>query len=274
MANRKDDGLLLGRQTPPVQAYSPDILYAIPRSTGRAALGLPGPDRFYGIDLWHAYELSWLDAAGKPVSRVGRFLVPAASPNIVESKSFKLYLNSLNARRFQSEEEAVRTMVSDLSAVAGVDITLQLFAADDPALAGSSLEGRCIDELQCAAAQNGPAPDMLVFAPDTEVEERLYSHLMRSLCPVTGQPDWASVWLHYRGPALEPESLLRYVLSFREHQEFHEPCVERMFCDILLAGSPRFLQVQAFYTRRGGLDINPMRCTEPSARALPRLNRQ
>ena len=268
------DDLLLGRQVPPVTGYSPEILHPIPRATARAELAMDCVP--HGADLWHAYEVSWLDHSGKPEVRVGRFMIPASSDNMVESKSFKLYLNSLNNERFEDEQEVKSVIVADVSSVVGDNVDLQLLPVDAPVLAGSSLGGTCIDGLTL----DGPIPDtpsaelLSADAGDDVVEERLYSHLLRSLCPVTGQPDWATVWLHYRGRAIDRSALLRYLLAFRNHHEFHEQCVERMFHDIHCACAPQQLHLQGFYTRRGGLDINPFRSTEPGASPLPRLSRQ
>jgi 7-cyano-7-deazaguanine reductase len=267
-------GLLLGKHTPVVEVYSPEILYPIARSIARDKLGIATSLPFYGVDLWHAYELSWLDATGKPVARVGRFTVPATSPNIVESKSFKLYLNSLNNTRFQDDRGARECMERDISAAAGEPVALELFSVDDPALAGRAIEGECLDAGEPALTASEPSVDILAVAESNVREEQLYSHLLRSLCPVTGQPDWATLWLHYRGAALDHDALLAYILSYRQHQEYHEQCVERMFLDISERCQPQFLHIQAFYTRRGGLDINPFRSTDPRASALPRLNRQ
>ena len=252
-------GMLLGQHTPVVQDYAPHLLHAIPRVTARHDLGLSQSLPFHGVDLWHAYEMSWLDETGKPVVWVGRFEVPANSPNIVESKSFKLYLNSLNSTPFPSVEKACETIVADISAAAGDAVTLELFPVDDATLAGSRLVGECLDGLAIAPWSGEPQAQQLIVQPDCVVEEALYSHLLRSLCPVTGQPDWATVWLHYRGAEVERSSLLQYIVAYREHQEFHEQCVERMFCDITTRCKPEFLQIQAFYTRRGGMDINPFR---------------
>lgn len=264
----------LGRQTPVAEHYSPGLLYPIPRTAGRAALGCEGALPFHGTDLWHAYEISWLDARGMPVVRVGRVSIPATSPNLVESKSFKLYLNSLNNTRFASEDEVAALIRHDISGVVGSEVDLELLEVDHPSLAGGHLAGRCLDELHVAVPDGEPCADMLQPRPGQVGEAELYTHLLRSLCPVTGQPDWASVWIHYRGTLLEHSSVLRYIVAYRRHQEFHEQCVERMFCDIYQRVAPDFLHIQAFYTRRGGLDINPMRSTDPAARPLPRLNRQ
>lgn len=267
------EGLLLGRHTPVLDSYAPQLLYPIPRSEARDRLGLGDPLPFTGVDWWHAYELSWLDTTGRPVARVGRFSVPASSPNMVESKSFKLYLNSLNNMRFDGDEQAVATMIADIGAVAGEPVSLQLWQADDAALAGASLPGTCLDDLDVSVDAGEPEAAMLAAGPQA-TEEQLYSHLLRSLCPVTGQPDWATLWLHYRGPTLDHSALLRYIVAYRQHQEYHEQCVERMFRDIQQCCSPDFLHIQAFYTRRGGLDINPFRSTDPAALPRARLNRQ
>lgn len=267
-------GMLLGRHTPVVHVYTPQLLHPIPRELARQRLGLVDRLPFHGADLWHAYEMSWLDDAGKPVVRVGRFLVPADSPNMVESKSFKLYLNSLNNTRFSSAAAASATIVADLSTVVGARVALELLRVDDDALGGTPLSGMCLDTLPVTLHAGDPDAQQLQVHASRMVEERLYSHLLRSLCPVTGQPDWATVWLHYRGAAIEHASLLQYLIAYREHQEFHEQCVERMFRDITAQCEPEFLHLQAFYTRRGGLDINPFRSTSASAHPLPRLNRQ
>jgi 7-cyano-7-deazaguanine reductase len=266
--------MLLGRHTPVVQEYSPHLLYAIPRATARLTLGLREPLPFHGVDVWHAYEMSWLDHTGKPVVWVGRFAVPAASPNLIESKSFKLYLNSLNSTRFPSDEAARATIIADLSRVAGATVTLELFAVGAAALAGMRLSGACLDSLSITPWTGEPTAAQLDVHPERTVEEVVFSHLLRSLCPVTGQPDWATVWLHYRGAAIVRSALLQYIIAYRQHQEFHEHCVERMFRDITLRCAPEFLHIQAFYTRRGGLDINPFRSTDINARPLPRLDRQ
>ena len=268
------EGLLLGKQTPVVEVYSPELLYPIARSIARKNLGLDGPLPFYGVDLWHAYELSWLDATGRPVARVGRFRIPVSSPFIIESKSFKLYLNSLNNTRYDNDNAAKACMEQDLAAAAGAPVTLELFDVGDPILSGSELKGTNLDACEVSLNESGPEAGMLVARQGSIREEQLYSHLLRSLCPVTGQPDWATLWVHYRGAALEHSALLAYIISYRTHQEFHEQCVERIFLDISARCQPEVLHIQAFYTRRGGLDINPFRSSNATAEALPRLNRQ
>lgn len=268
------EGTLLGRHTPVMQAYSPEILQPIPRADGRVSLLLGDPPPFYGVDLWHAYEMSWLNASGVPVVRVGRFSIPADSPNMIESKSFKLYLNSLNNSKFASEEEARETIVADASAVAGSLIDFEFLPLDDPRIEGVKPRGECLDQLEISPAEGQPSADIIRTHRKTVVEETLFTHLLRSLCPVTGQPDWATLWMSYRGLQIDRSSLLLYVVSYREHQEFHEQCVERIFRDIHSRAAPECLHVQAFYTRRGGLDINPLRSTDPDTQPLPRMARQ
>lgn len=273
MAGDEDKGLLLGRQVPVSDRYAPELLYPIPRALARDELGLDAASLpFAGVDIWHAYELSWLDSRHRPVAWVGRFRIPADSSHLVESKSFKLYLNSLNGECFDSDAAATARICADIGAAAGAAVSLELFAVDDPALAGVALPGDCMDSLEAAWSDREPEVSQLIPQGGTDDQE-LHTHLLRSLCPVTGQPDWASVWVRLEGARLEPRSLLDYLLAYRNHQEFHEQCVERIFRDLQMACAPRGLHVQAFYTRRGGLDITPFRSTggrEP----LPRMNRQ
>ena len=266
--------LLLGKATPVVEEYAPQLLYPIPRSRARESLGFNEGLSFSGADLWHAYEMSWLNKEGTPVVRVGRFLIPCSSPYMVESKSFKLYLNSLNNTRFNSDEFVRKAIVQDIGNIAGTSVELELLPVDSPELSGQELAGHCLDELAIEVEAGEPSAQMLQTDTQQLVEETLYSHLLRSLCPVTGQPDWATVWIHYRGRALEHKSLLRYIVSYRSHQEFHEQCVERMFRDISSVVAPKTLSIQAFYTRRGGMDINPFRSSDPGQRPLPRIDRQ
>jgi 7-cyano-7-deazaguanine reductase len=274
MSEQTKEGMLLGRQVPVADHYSPDLLYPIPRSQGRGSLGLQEPMPFYGVDLWHAYEMSWLGPNGMPVSRVGRISVPASSPNMVESKSLKLYLNSLNHTVYDSSEQARETIENDISRVTGGHVTLELFRPDDRALQGQAPKGDCLDDLSVTIPPGEPDASMLAHRDGAEVAECFYTHLMRSLCPVTGQPDWATVWMSHRGRPWDGKALLTYLLSYRNHQEFHEQCVERIFCDINSQLEPQELRIQAFYTRRGGLDINPYRSTDHRSKPLPRMSRQ
>ncbi|WP_242111770.1 NADPH-dependent 7-cyano-7-deazaguanine reductase QueF [Luteimonas aquatica] len=251
--------LPLGRDVAYPRHYDASLLFPIPRAQGRAGLGLHGEALpFVGTDRWHAYELSWLDGRGKPVVATATISVPAASPHLIESKSLKLYLNSFNAERFDSAEQVRARIVADLSHAAGapVEVVDGLPAiGEDAGL--QSLDGLAVD----CDRYDAPDPAFLAVADAGEVEERLHSALLKSNCPVTGQPDWAGVTLAYRGPRIDRAGLLRYLVSFREHAEFHEQCVERIFVDVLARCRPRALSVEARYTRRGGLDINPWRAT-------------
>ena len=250
---------LLGREVAYPRHYDPSLLFPIPRAAARAELGLGADLPFEGVDRWHAYELSWLDANGKPHVATATITVPASSPNLVESKSLKLYLNSYNATRFDDTETVRAHIAADLARSAGADVRVEFglppFAVDDGGAAS-------VDALDVAIDRYGP-PDATLLAADGDalVEETLRSDLLKSNCPVTGQPDWAGVRIAYRGPRIDRAGLLRYLVSFRDHAEFHEQCVERIFVDVLARGRPQALSVEARYTRRGGLDINPWRAT-------------
>lgn len=251
----------LGKSAAYRSDYAPELLFPIPRQGKRDELQLHGTLPFFGVDLWNAYELSWLNLRGKPQVAIARFTVPADSPNIVESKSFKLYLNSFNQTRLDGAEALLALLRQDLSAGFGAPVHVALTPQDGFAsLQMGELDGVLLDRLDIEVDQYSPDPRLLRAALDeTPVEEKLVSHLLKSNCLVTGQPDWGSVQVHYVGPQLDQESLLRYLIGFREHNEFHEQCVERIFVDILRQCQPQKLAVYARYTRRGGLDINPWR---------------
>ncbi len=256
----------LGQQTDYVSVYSPELLFPIARADSRRALNIAGDLPFFGQDLWTAYELSWLDLKGKPQVAVAEFLIPCDSEFIIESKSFKLYLNSLNQTRFATWAEVNSLLVKDLSAAAGAPVGVHLYNLGDfatnPLQQLSQLDGQLLDDLDVEIDSYHPQPDYLQTSADELVDQVFYSHLLKTNCPVTGQPDWASLVIAYKGPAISPESLLRYIVSFREHQDFHEHCVERIYCDIQQRCQPDSLSVYARYTRRGGLDINPFRCSQ------------
>lgn len=257
----------LARAAPLPEHYDPDLLFPVDRADARAALGLGVPLPFAGHDAWTAWEVAWLDAGGRPQAAVGRFEVPAASPRIVESKSVKLYLASLNHERIDSREQVIATIARDLSQATGADVRVSL--ALPPAyggLAREPMEGASIDSAPLAAVPDAPDPSRLATTP-WEGDETLHTSLFRSVCPVTGQPDYASVSLRYRGPRIERGSLLAYLASYRRHPGFHEHCVERIFVDVLAACRPNRLAVEARFTRRGGIDINPFRTSESTWRA-------
>jgi len=255
---------MLGKQAIYRDTYAPELLFPIARQGKRSEIGLCGDALpFVGEDLWNAYELSWLDPRGKPVVALARFHVPASSPNLIESKSLKLYLNGFNQERMPSFDALREIIGKDLSNAAGEAVTVEILPLGarltrcfaDPG-------GYCLDGLDIDIDTYQLCPGAL-SAGGGQVTETLYSHLLKSNCPVTGQPDWGMMAVRYTGPAIDRAGLLRYIVSFRRHDEFHEQCVERAFCDILGRCGPSALAVWARYTRRGGLDINPYRSTPP-----------
>lgn len=267
----------LGKSSEYIATYSPELLFPIPRATKWVELGLSAETLPYrGVDYWNCFELSWLLPSGKPVVAIGEFAIPADSPNIIESKSFKLYLNSLNQSVFASEAELLSVLEKDLSAIAGKPVGVRVRQLDEAAREGLAvLPGTCIDDLDVSISNySAPQPDLLVCDAARIVEQSLHSHLLKSNCPVTGQPDWGSVLVEYRGAALEPASLLAYLISFRQHADFHEQCVERIFLDLQKCLQPEYLTVYARYVRRGGLDINPYRTTLAEVPRNRRLVRQ
>lgn len=259
--------LPLGRAVDYPRAYDPSLLFPIARAQGRASLGLADDALpFIGFDRWYAYEVSWLDRRGKPIVATLSLQVPADTPNLVESKSLKLYLNSFNGSRFDDAGEVHARIAADLARAAGGEVAV---AAGVPA-AGEAGDGTSIDALDVEIAHYGPPDASLLAAdPGTQADELLRSDLLKSNCPVTGQPDWASVRIAYQGPRIDRAGLLRYLVSFRDHCEFHEQCVERIFVDLMAHCRPARLSVEARYTRRGGLDINPWRATPGYAPPAP-----
>ncbi|MDL4861966.1 NADPH-dependent 7-cyano-7-deazaguanine reductase QueF [Halomonas elongata] len=268
-------GAPLGRESAYPEHYDAGLLYPIERAANRAPLGIEeGALPFDGEDEWHAFELSWLNARGKPIVAVARFRLPASSPRLIESKSWKLYLNSFNQSRFASTDEVTQILERDLAEAAGAAVGVEVFGVDDPALTPRSLPGECIDDLDIEIADYTPSAAHLTVGEEV-VEETLHSHLLKSNCPVTGQPDWGSVMIRYRGPKLDREGLLRYLVGYRQHQDFHEHCVEHIFTDLMARARPERLLVLARYVRRGGLDISPWRATPGERPPEPlRLARQ
>lgn len=264
---------LLGKETQYPTQYQPEILYPIARATAREAyhdvVGIT-----QGNDWWHIFEISWLNAQGIPQVAIGRMYLPASSPYLIESKSLKLYFNGLNFHKFNSEADFITLVEKDLSAAAQAPVRLELFHAD--ALNISQPFGNCIDHHQPTQLSEHPDASLLKLSDDTTVSEvNLYSHLLRSNCPVTGQPDWGTVFIRLQGLKPCESSLLAYIISYRQHNGFHEQCVEQMFADIWQQLKPEKLMVYAAYTRRGGLDINPCRVSDLSWMPSPiRLARQ
>jgi 7-cyano-7-deazaguanine reductase len=264
----------LGQRAAYVNTYTPGLLCPVARQAKRDELVLSDPLPFRGCDIWNAYEFSWLNPGGKPEVAIAEFRVPCDSEYLVESKSFKLYLNSFCQSPFSGRDEVEAALAKDLAGATGGEVGVSLALSDQfPRLRWSEFSGVCLDRLEVRTGRYAVQPDFLRAGGEV-VEEALYSHLLKSNCPVTGQPDWGSVWFHYVGRLIDHEGLLKYVVSFREHQEFHEHCVERMFVDVLRRCRPEGLTVYARYTRRGGLDINPFRSNWEDAPENVRLARQ
>lgn len=251
----------LGKPASYQAEYDPSLLFPIARQDKRNDFGITGTLPFFGIDIWNAYEVSWLNLRGKPQIAIATVTVPADSPNIVESKSFKLYLNSFNQTRLAGADALLELLRADLSAGFGAPVQIKLTMPDAfSTLKTGELEGLLLDRLDIEVTEYTPNASILKASHDEPpVEEMLVSHLLKSNCLVTGQPDWGSVQIHYVGAPIDQESLLKYLIGFRNHNEFHEQCVERIFMDILRQCKPQKLAVYARYTRRGGLDINPWR---------------
>ncbi|MHA3051217.1 NADPH-dependent 7-cyano-7-deazaguanine reductase QueF [Acinetobacter sp. ANC 4640] len=248
---------LLGKDTLYPTTYQPEILFPISRSLSRESYAnVTGIQQ--GCDWWHVFELSWLNAQDIPQVAIGRLRLPATSPNLIESKSLKLYFNSLNFMRFSSKEQLITTVQQDLSKAAEAPVQLTLIDVNH--LAVSQPEGQCLDQLVPERLSGQPDASLLEHTGSgLMIEEQYYSNLLRSNCPVTGQPDWGTIFIRYRGEEICPESLLAYILSYRQHNGFHEQCVEQIYADIWKTLKPGQLMVYAAYTRRGGLDINPCR---------------
>ena len=267
----------LGKATPYADQYDASLLFPMARADKRAEIGIDGVAPFFGADMWTAFELSWLNLRGKPQLAIAHFTVPCETRNIVESKSLKLYLNSFNNTKFATADEVKTRLRADLSEAvwredsspvalpSSIGVTLiapELFDQEPV----HELDGLSLDRLDIDCVRYTPAPDLLTATPhEAPVSEVFTSNLLKSNCLVTGQPDWGSVQISYTGDQIEQGGLLQYLVSFRNHNEFHEQCVERIFMDIWTRCKPMKLAVYARYTRRGGLDINPFRTSYPAA---------
>lgn len=266
---KADNDNPLGKKVQYADSYDASLLFPIPRNKGRSNIfsqeAIESGELSFkgGYDIWNCYEVSWLSSAGKPEVRIIVFAVPYTSPNLVESKSLKLYLNSFNNTKFKDEQQVLDTIKKDMSEAAGTEIEVQIYKMDDSFYQKVRLpEGKLLDGLDVTLDNYDMGSEMLALdSSDEVVSEKLYSDLMRSNCLVTGQPDWGTVEISYEGKKIDHHSLLKYIISFRNHIEFHEQCVERIFNDIMKKCSPTNLTVYARYTRRGGIDINPMRST-------------
>ena len=264
----------LGQATTYTDTYTPSLLYAMPRSTSRALLNAPAAFQWHGEDIWHGYEFTWLDRHGKPAVAGLRLRIPCNTPCIVESKSLKLYLGSFAQTRFNGQADVLKTLDSDLRLALRGPLTVELIPLRQLSGMPSALAGVCIDDIECEFSEYSVNAGLLKEeGSQVVVNENVYSHLFRSLCPVTGQPDYASVWISYRGMPFERKGLLQYLVSFRQHAGFHEAVIEEIFMALWQRGGLHTLSVMGCFQRRGGLDINPYRSTErepPSPIRLPR----
>jgi len=257
----------LGVKTPYVQTYSPRLLFPVPRQKGRQHLEKAFP--FKGCDVWNGYELSWLNEKGKPVQAMARFTFSCGTRYLIESKSFKLYLNSFNQSRFASQREVQETLKRDLSQQAGGDVAVEFFET----FPATKILGECLDNLDVAVDVYEVNPGFLKIGEES-TKETLVSHLMKSNCLATGQPDWGTVIIDYEGPRIDREGLLKYIISYRNHSGFAEHCAEQIFTDLMIRCQPEKLSLNILYTRRGGLDINPFRSNWEEVPRIHRLCRQ
>ncbi|MDH4048760.1 MAG: NADPH-dependent 7-cyano-7-deazaguanine reductase QueF [Gammaproteobacteria bacterium] len=265
----------LGKATAYPRGYSPQLLHAVPRSEARQSLRMGTSLPFHGEDLWNAWELSWLDVSGRPSAATAEIRVPAESPNIIESKSLKLYLNSLADSVYPAADAVRLRIAADLSACAGGEVSVQLGSVSDMGRYEiKALPGFCIDDADASFGLTSIDAGTLKSNRSELVSEELHSHLLRSNCPVTGQPDTGSILIRYSGPKIQRGSLLGYLVAFREHEAFHEACVEKIFVDLKRRCAPSRLTVYARYNRRGGIDINPFRSDFEAQAENLRLPRQ
>jgi 7-cyano-7-deazaguanine reductase len=264
----------LGKKSAYINQYAPELLFPIPRKIKRDEIHVPTPLPFHGYDLWNAFEVSWLNMRGKPVVAIAEIIFPADSEFLIESKSLKLYFNSLNQSRFDDEKTVAAIISRDLSKASNASVSTKIQLINDHLLSIEHLNGFCLDHLDIDVTEYEPRANLLT-TENQQVNEIVHSHLLKSNCLVTHQPDWGSVEINYAGQKINHANLLKYIISFRDHNEFHEQCVERIFMDILTHCQPSELTVYARYTRRGGLDINPFRSTNPDYFVRnPRLIRQ
>jgi 7-cyano-7-deazaguanine reductase len=269
----------LGEASQYAEGYSPERLFAMPRLEGRQAVGLMVLPDWHGQDIWTGYEFSWLNQKGKPKVAVLRLTVPALSSHIVESKSMKLYLNGFAQTRFDSVSAVSERLTKDLGSAFGGEVGVELLALADSSLDVGELQGECLDEQDVAITDFQRNPDLLALSvsdgtDDVSVTQELMTHLFRSLCPVTAQPDWASVLVSYTGAPIDRAGLLKYLVSYRQHQAFHETTIERIYADIWERCQPEKLSVSGRFLRRGGLDISPTRSSEFQTADMLRLSRQ
>ena len=269
-----EPNMVLGKVVEVQREYSPNLLHRIPREETRKDILSSKTLPFVGEDLWHAYELSWIHKAGKPTVYAGHFTIPCDSPFLVESKSLKLYLNSINTMTFDNSDVARNTISTDLSSSCDAKVEVTLYQLDDSILAGTIIEGDSIDHCILKRQESDSLNEMLCPDSNEKVYERLYSHHLRSVCPVTQQPDWGSILIEYRGSPIDRSGLLTYICSIRNLEGFHEHCIEKIFLDLHSTCKPEELSVRGLYNRRGGLNISPWRSTHFARGPIFRINRQ
>lgn len=249
----------LGKETAYLTSYDPSLLFSIPRQQTRENINITSPLPFDGEDIWYAYELSWLDPKGKPHVAIAKYILPCSSPYLIESKSLKTYLHSFNNTSFKNASEVQLLLQKDLSKAAGTKVNVRVFLPKEfQNFQMKNFEGVCLDDLEITANVYNVDPLLLKTHPNS-IEERLYSNLLKSNCLVTSQPDWGHVYIHYSGNQIDHDSLLKYIISYRNHNGFHEQCVERIFVDLQKYCQLEKLTVYGRYTRRGGVDINVFR---------------
>lgn len=253
----------LGKKSKYDTQYNPEKLFAVPRKLKREEMGVRSPLPFFGFDLWNHYEVSWLNEKGKPMVAVAEIIYGCESPNVVESKSLKLYFNSFNQTKWKDEPTLASIIKNDLEDRVGAPVAVKIIPLNpvgEPVF--SCLKGICLDDLDLECSRY-TADASYLKTEDEQIEETVHSNLLRSNCLVTHQPDWGSIEITYQGKKINHEGLLRYIVSFRNHHGFHEHCIEQIFMDILRQCNPHHLTVYGRYTRRGGIDINPYRSTDP-----------
>lgn len=251
----------LGKTTKYTYKYDKSLLFPIPRKKARKCEVDELP--FTGYDIWHAYEISWLDQKGKPQIALAEIILPYDSPNLIESKSLKIYFNSFSGSKFSNPDEILKIITHDLSQAAKKEVKVRFYTETKVQIITDFRNSKILDDIELEVDTYTPDKSILKTT-DKIVSESLCSNLLKSNCPITGQPDWASVLIEYKGKQINHASLLKYIISFRNYQEFHEQCIENIFLDIMDKCKPEFLTVYARYTRRGGLDINPLRTNDPS----------
>ena len=268
----------LGKKSDYVDTYMPSLLHAIPRSSTRAEAGLEPNlkiDEMLGEDVWTGYEFSWINTDGKPVVYGLRLRVSCQSKAIVESKSFKLYLLSFANTRFANRAEVLSTLDQDLSVAFRAPVMVELLELNQMEVTTANMPGRCLDHLDVRCSVYQRDPNLLITGGnDVQVRETYHTHLFRTLCPVTGQPDWASVLVEYAGTAIDEVGLLKYLVSYRNHAGFHETAIESIYCDLITTYDLSSLSVYGRFQRRGGLDINPFRSSNDPAAPIYRMSRQ